>query len=105
MQVPEAALNNLSAGFDKAADLDNEISEDDESFEDDKISCASPLYKAKVGMWTAKYQKYHGMGKARKAEHYQRLLLAHPPTDGSHGLLRGYYDALDEEYVIDADCC
>ena len=42
------------------------------------------------------------MGKERKADHYQRLLLANPPTESSHGLLRGYFDALAAEYKKEA---
>ena len=42
------------------------------------------------------------MGKERKADHYQRLLLANPPTESSHGLLRGYFEALAAEYKKEA---
>ena len=77
--------------------LDNEISEDDDDFADD-ILHTSPLYAAKSELWTRKYEKYNGMGKAHKAEHYQRLLLSQPPTAKGHRLLGGFFEALTEEY-------
>jgi hypothetical protein len=61
--------------------------------------CASDC--ASVYAWDALI-RYHEMGKERKADHYQRLLLANPPTESSHGLLRGYFDALAAEYKKEA---
>ena len=82
--------------------LDNEVSEDDDDFEPDRdVDPASALYKAKVLSWRNKYIKYRDMGKARKANHYQRLLLLHPPLPKGHSLLRGFAAALEEEYKND----
>ena len=37
---------------------------------------------------TTKYNKYNDMGKARKANHYQRLLLLNPPMPKGHKVSR-----------------
>jgi len=92
----------LNAALDAQTQLDNEISEDDEAFDEAEVAHTSPLYRAKVTMWTEKYQKYNAMGKARKADHYQRLLLANPPTTKGDDLLRNFHTALVEEYKKDA---
>eukprot|EP00900_Chrysochromulina_parva_P010576 jgi/Chrpa1/1951/Chrysochromulina_OHIO_Genome00013467-RA len=78
---------------------DDEIS-DDETLESG-IKSTSPLFKAKCQMWTAKYKKYNEMGKARKAAHYQRLLLLNPPLPKKSSILKGFADALEEEYKKD----
>ena len=77
--------------------FDDEISDNDEEF-DGEIDPTSALFKAKVGMWTDKYKKYNEMGKARKADHYQRLLLLNPPLPKGNKILKGFAEALEEEY-------
>jgi len=81
--------------------LDNEISEDDDDMGDD-VDPTSPLFKAKLLSWRRKYQKYNEMGKVRKAEHYQRLLLLNPPLPKGNKILKGFAEALEEEYKKDA---
>ena len=45
-----------------------------------------------------RYEKYKELGKKRKADHYQRLIVWYPPLPPGHKILRGYYEALEEEY-------
>ena len=79
--------------------VDDEISDDDPL--ERGIKPTSPLFKAKCQMWTAKYMKYNEMGKARKAAHYQRLLLLNPPLPKGSSILKGFAEALEEEYKKD----
>lgn len=62
------------------------------------IKPSNPLYRAKLATWTVKYQKYRDLGKKRKYDHYQRLLVLNPPIERGHKILKGYADALSEEY-------
>ena len=75
---------------------------DEVSDEDDVVLTRpdpkSQLYTMKMANWTAKLEKYRGLGKKRKADHYQKMTLFYPPMPPGHKLLRGYYEALCEEY-------
>jgi len=53
-------------------------------------------------LWTGKYTKYKEMGKKRKSDYYLRLLLLNPPMPPGHKVLKGYVQALTEEYKNDA---
>ena len=76
---------------------------DDEEADEDDVVLSRPdpksqLYTMKMANWTAKFEKYRGLGKKRKADHYQKMILFYPPMPPGHKLLRGYYEALCEEY-------
>ena len=76
--------------------------DDEISDEDDVVTTrpdpSSAMYRAKITLWTKKYEKYKELGKKRKADHYQRLIVWYPPLPPGHKILRGYYEALEEEY-------
>jgi hypothetical protein len=95
--APEAADETKATG----SAVDDEISDEDDSPPSDHDP-ASPMFKAKLANWERKFAKYKEMGKERKAEHYQKLLLLYPPMPKGHKLLKGYHAALSEEYSKDA---
>jgi len=77
--------------------FDDEISdEDDEAPSSHKPDSA--IYRAKLALWQQKYEKYKELGKKRKEEHYQGLIMKYPPLPKGHKILRGYAEALEEEY-------
>jgi annexin A13 len=90
--VPEEPTNE---GHGEA--FDDEISDEDDSVTE-RPNPASALFAAKMANWTAKYHKYIDMGKRSKADHYQRLILWYPPMPLGHKVLKGYLEALAEEY-------
>ena len=77
--------------------IDEEISDEDDVVTS-RPDPTSAIYKAKVNLWTKKYNKYRELGKKRKADHYQRLLVLYPPLPPGHKILSGYMEALEEEY-------
>eukprot|EP00322_Chrysochromulina_rotalis_P026845 CAMPEP_0115866008 /NCGR_PEP_ID=MMETSP0287-20121206/20027_1 /TAXON_ID=412157 /ORGANISM="Chrysochromulina rotalis, Strain UIO044" /LENGTH=1093 /DNA_ID=CAMNT_0003320561 /DNA_START=29 /DNA_END=3309 /DNA_ORIENTATION=- len=97
----DADAGAFSASAVPETTVDDEISEDDEGFGSD-VDPTSQIYQVKVQLWSQKYEKYRDMGKAHKADHYQRLLLLYPPVATGHKILKGYVEALAEEYKKDA---
>ena len=95
--VPDATASDGRAATNRVVD-DDEISENDDAPDDDAPDITSALFKAKVAQWTAKYERYREMGKKAKADHYQHLLILYPPVKLGSELLRGYAEALAEEY-------
>ena len=61
---------------------DDEISEDDEGIEQGASDPSSVLYKAKVDMWTTKYNKYNAMGKAQR----QHTTLSSQGASSAHSI-------------------
>jgi len=92
VDVPEEATHE-GAG----AAVDDEISDEDDSVTT-RPDPKSALFAAKMALWTSKYHKYVDLGKKRKADHYQRLLLWYPPMPAGHKVLKGFYESLAEEY-------
>ena len=78
-------------GGDYASDEDDVVPSD--------FGPSSPLFQAKLKLWTKKYKKYKKAKLRHKAQHYQQLLLFYPPVEKGDALLLGYYSALEEEYT------
>jgi len=96
----EMAENDADASRargDTGTQFDDEISDEDDVVTS-RPDPTSAMYKAKVSLWTKKYNKYKDLGKKRKADHYQRLLVLYPPLAPGHKILKGYMEALEEEY-------
>jgi len=85
------------ASVDTGKSFDDEISDEDDVVTS-RPDPTSAMYKAKVALWTRKFNKYKDLGKKRKADHYQRFLVIYPPLPPGHKILKGYMESLEEEY-------
>jgi len=103
IDLPKLEADVAQQDDDSAQPTDTGKSFDDEISDEDDVVTSRPdptsaMYKAKVSLWTKKFNKYKDLGKKRKADHYSRLLVLYPPLPPGHKILKGYMEALEEEY-------